>query len=108
MSFCRSWTGVEILVDEFLSDVGAPVKEAASHRLEEGRYFWVAQCLVCKLDCVSPRLDGVGEAGYLSSSIMGIRWYCDSLCWCPGDWFSSNISTNISGNILNSTFGSTF
>ena len=36
MSFGRSWTGVEILVDEFLSDVGAPVKEAASHRLEEG------------------------------------------------------------------------
>ena len=36
MSFGRSWTGVEILVDKFLADVGAPVEEAASHRLEEG------------------------------------------------------------------------
>ena len=43
MSFGRSWTGVEILVDKFLAEVWAPVKEAASHRLEEGRYFWVAQ-----------------------------------------------------------------
>ena len=43
MSFGRSWTGVEILVDEFFAKVGAPVEEAASHRLEEGRYFWVAQ-----------------------------------------------------------------
>ena len=43
MSFCRSWTGVEILVDEFLSDVGAPIEEAALYRLQEGRYFWVAQ-----------------------------------------------------------------
>ena len=43
MSFVRSWTGVEILVDKFLAKVGAPVEEAASHRLEEGRYFWVAQ-----------------------------------------------------------------
>jgi len=42
MSFGRSWTGVEILVNEFLAEVGAPVKEAASHRLEEGQYFWVA------------------------------------------------------------------
>ena len=36
MSFGRSWTGVEILVDKFLTDVGAPVEEAASHRLKEG------------------------------------------------------------------------
>ena len=43
MSLGRSWTGVEILVDKFLTEVGAPVEEAASHRLEEGRYFWVAQ-----------------------------------------------------------------
>ena len=33
MSFGRSWTGIEILVDEFLADVGAPVEETASHRL---------------------------------------------------------------------------
>ncbi len=43
MSFGRSWTGVEILVDKFLAEVGAPVKEAALHRLEEGQYFLVAQ-----------------------------------------------------------------
>ncbi len=36
MSFGRSWTGVEILVDEFLAEVWTPVKEAASHRFEEG------------------------------------------------------------------------
>ncbi len=43
MSFGRSWTGVEILIDEFLAHVGASVEESASHRLEEGRYLWVAQ-----------------------------------------------------------------
>ena len=43
MSFGRSWTGVEILVDKFFAEVGAPVEEPASHRLEEGQYFWVAQ-----------------------------------------------------------------
>ena len=36
MSFGRSWTGVEILVDKFLADVWAPVEEAPSHRFEEG------------------------------------------------------------------------
>ncbi len=43
MSFGCSWTGVEILVDKFFAEVGAPVEEPVSHLLEEGRYFWVAQ-----------------------------------------------------------------
>ena len=37
------WARIEILVNELLAQVRAPVEEAASHRLEEGRYFWVAQ-----------------------------------------------------------------
>ncbi len=36
MSFGRSWTGVEILVDKFLADVWESVEESASNRLEEG------------------------------------------------------------------------
>ncbi len=36
MSFGRSWTGVEILVDKFLADVWASVKESALHRFEKG------------------------------------------------------------------------
>ena len=43
VSFGRSWTGVVILVDKFLAKVGASVEEATLHRLEEGRYLWVAQ-----------------------------------------------------------------
>jgi hypothetical protein len=36
MSFGRSWTSVEILVDKFLAQVGAPVEETPSNRFEEG------------------------------------------------------------------------
>ncbi len=36
MSFGRSWTGVQIFIDELFAHVGAPIKESASHRLEEG------------------------------------------------------------------------
>ncbi len=43
VSFGCCWACIEILVNEFLAHVGAPVKEAVSHRLEEVQYFWVAQ-----------------------------------------------------------------
>ncbi len=36
MSFGRSWTGVEILVYKFLTEVGAPVEETLSKFFEEG------------------------------------------------------------------------
>ena len=34
MSFGRSWTGVEMLVDKFLAQVGAPIEETPSNRFE--------------------------------------------------------------------------
>ena len=43
VSFGCCWARIEILANEFLAHVRAPVEEAVSHRLEEGRYVWVAQ-----------------------------------------------------------------
>ena len=35
MPFGRSWAGIEILVDKFLAEVGAPVKDTPSNCFEE-------------------------------------------------------------------------
>ncbi len=43
VSFGCCWACIEVLVNEFFAQVRAPIREAASHCLEEGRYFWVAQ-----------------------------------------------------------------
>ncbi len=43
VSFGCCWACIEMLVNEFLAQVRAPIEEAALHRLEEDQYFWVAQ-----------------------------------------------------------------
>ena len=43
VSLCCCRARIEILVNELLAQVRAPVEEAASHCLEESQYFWVAQ-----------------------------------------------------------------
>jgi hypothetical protein len=43
MAFCRCRTWIEVLGDEFLTDVGTPFEETASSRSKEGGYFGVAQ-----------------------------------------------------------------
>jgi hypothetical protein len=61
VAFCRRWARVEILEDQFFTEVGAPFEEALSHRFQQCQNLGISQRLVRKFNTIGLSLHRMRE-----------------------------------------------